>query len=210
MKKMVFVVALLSLTLAQAAPLSPETTSTTTTPVKTTAEKAAVCVACHGEKGNSANPEWPNLAGQHAGYLLKQLKDFKAAKTRNVPAMTAIVAGMSEEDMAELAQYYAEMPLAEASTPEKYLKRGEQLYRGGDFNQHITACIACHGPKGTGNAQAGFPVVSGQHAPYVIQQLKAFKERKRTNDLNSIMQDISARMSDDDMAAVAYYMQGLY
>lgn len=210
MKKMVFFVTFLGLSITQAAPLSPDMTATTTNPVKTTTEKAAVCVACHGEKGISVNPEWPNLAGQHGGYLLKQLNDFKAAKTRNFPTMTAIVAGMSEADMAELATYYAELPLAESSTPEKYMKRGEQLYRGGDFSKRITACIACHGPKGTGNAQAGFPVISGQHAPYVILQLKAFRDHKRTNDLNSIMQDISARMSDDDMTAVAYYMQGLY
>ena len=84
------------------------------------------------------------------------------------------------------------------------------MYRGGDFNKHITACIACHGPKGTGNAQAGFPSISGQHAAYTIQQLQDFKEGKRKNDLNSIMRDISARMSIEDMEAVANYIAGLY
>nr|WP_232505626.1 c-type cytochrome [Legionella clemsonensis] len=172
--------------------------------------KTAVCVACHGQQGISLNPEWPNIAGQHASYILKQLQDYKKVTTRNVPVMTGVVATLTDADMAELAAFYARQPLPEGVTPQKYLKRGEQLYRGGDFEKHITACIACHGPRGTGNAQAGFPVVSGQHAPYTVQQLQAFKENKRSNDLNSIMRDISSRMSQEDMEAVAYYMQGLH
>ncbi|WED42723.1 c-type cytochrome [Legionella cardiaca] len=176
----------------------------------TQAGKTATCVACHGPQGVSVNPIWPNLAGQHASYTLKQLQDFKKGTTRNAPAMTGIVAVLNEADMAELAAFYAKQPLPEGVTPEKYLKRGEQLYRGGDFKKHITACIACHGPKGTGNGQAGFPVLSGQHAAYTIQQLQAFKDNKRSNDLNSIMRDISAHMDQQDMEAVAYYIQGLH
>ncbi|KTD17726.1 c-type cytochrome [Legionella jordanis] len=173
-------------------------------------QKIAVCVACHGQQGISVNPQWPNLAGQHASYLFKQLKDYKAVKTRNVPTMTAIVANLNENDMLELAKYYSEQTLPKGATPEKFVQRGQQLYRGGDFDKHITACIACHGPKGTGNEQAGFPVLSGQHAAYTILQLQAFKEGKRSNDLNGIMRDISSRMSQEDMEAVAYYIQGLH
>lgn len=172
--------------------------------------KASLCVACHGETGISANPIWPNLAGQHAGYLLKQMQDIKEGKTRNVPVMAALVSGLSVAEMQELAEYYALQEPPQGKTPKKYLKRGEELYRGGDFNQHISACIACHGPKGTGNGQAGFPLLSGQHAEYTVLQLQAFKEKKRQNDLNAIMRDISARMSTEDMTAVAYYIQGLH
>lgn len=172
--------------------------------------KSTVCTACHGPQGISTNPEWPNLAGQHEKYFVKQLKDIKEGKSRSAPTMTAIVANLNEQDIDDLAAYYAKMPVAEGSTPEKYLKRGEQLYRGGDLNKHIAACIACHGPKGSGNAQAGFPLLSGQHAAYTIMQLQAFKDGKRTNDLNQIMQDISSKMSPEDMEAVAYYIQGLY
>ncbi|KTD34631.1 cytochrome c4 [Legionella moravica] len=171
---------------------------------------AQVCAACHGQQGISPSPEWPNLAGQHQQYLVKQLKDMKEGKVRIAPTMTAMIAHLNEQDMNDLASFYAKMPLAEGSTPKKYLQRGEQLYRGGDFNKHITACIACHGPKGTGNAQAGFPVLSGQKAQYTVMQLQAFKDGKRTNDLNHIMQDISARMTQDDMEAVAHYIEGLY
>lgn len=171
---------------------------------------AQVCAACHGQQGISPSPEWPNLAGQHQQYLVKQLKDMKEGKVRIAPTMTAMIAHLNEQDMNDLASFYAKMPLAEGSTPKKYLQRGEQLYRGGDFNKHITACIACHGPKGTGNAPAGFPVLSGQKAQYTVMQLQAFKDGKRTNDLNHIMQDISARMTQDDMEAVAHYIEGLY
>ncbi len=173
-------------------------------------EKSTVCAACHGATGISINPLWPNLAGQHATYLVKQLHDFKNMKTRNAPTMTPMVTNLTEQDMNDLAAFYARQPLPEGSTPQKYLKRGEQLYRGGDFSKHITACIACHGPAGLGNAQANFPVLSGQHAAYTVQQLQAFKDKKRSNDLNSIMRDISARMSLEDMQAVANYVAGLH
>lgn len=199
MKKNVFVVLLLGAMAAQAAD-QPNTIP----------EKTALCLACHGPQGNSSNPEWPNIAGQHASYSLKQLHDFKEGKTRNAATMSAVVAQLSEEDMRSLTAYYSKRPLAEGTMPKQYLQRGEQLYRGGDFDKHISACIACHGPQGTGNAQAGFPVLSGQNAPYTIQQLQAFKDKTRHNDLNSIMQDISARMDKNDMEAVAYYIQGLH
>lgn len=199
MKKVVFFFALLTtLTICAAENVNPAP------------EKATLCLACHGQQGISSNPEWPSIAGQHAKYLIKQLHDFKLGKSRNAPTMSAMVATLSDADMIILANYYSKLPLAEGSVPENYLKRGEQLYRGGDFDQHITACIACHGPKGTGNAEAGFPVLSGQHALYTIQQLQAFKEKKRTNDLNGIMQDISSKMNQEDMSAVAYYIQGLH
>ncbi|WP_298624890.1 c-type cytochrome [uncultured Legionella sp.] len=172
--------------------------------------KATVCAACHGQQGISLTPEWPNLAGQNAKYTVKQLKDIKEGKSRVAPTMIAMIANLNEQDMDDLAAFYAKMPLAEGATPKKYMQRGEQIYRGGDFEKHITACIACHGPKGTGNAQAGFPVLSGQKAAYTVLQLQAFKDAKRTNDLNHIMQDISGRMSQDDMEAVAHYIEGLY
>lgn len=179
-------------------------------PIAPAPEKAALCSACHGEKGISVNPEWPSIAGQHASYTEKELRDFKLGKTRNAPTMTAIMSGLNDQDIVELAQYFAKLPRKEGTVAEKYLKRGEQLYRGGDLDKQITACIACHGPHGTGNGPAKFPVLSGQNALYTIQQLNAFKDGKRTNDLNSIMGDISRRMSQEDMEAVAHYVEGLY
>lgn len=173
-------------------------------------QKSTICAACHGPKGVSVNPDWPSLAGQHAGYIIKQLNDYKTGKQRNAATMTSIVAALSEQDMIDLAAFYSQLPLPQGATPKQYLARGEQLYRGGDFKKHITACIACHGPRGTGNAQAGFPVLSGQQANYTLLQLHAFKDGTRTNDLNGIMQDISSRMDKEDMEAVSQYVSGLH
>ncbi len=173
-------------------------------------QTATVCAACHGPTGLSTSPIWPHLAGQHAAYLNKQLHDFKSNHGRTDPSMTPLVATLSDQDILELAQFYAAQPIPSGNTPKHHLSRGEQLYRGGDFTKHITACIACHGPQGTGNAEAGFPVLSGQQPAYTIQQLQAFKDKKRSNDLNAIMRDISARMSTKDMEAVAHYVSGLY
>ncbi len=173
-------------------------------------EKSVVCAACHGPNGVSANSEWPSLAGQHASYLAKQLHDFKQHTNREAATMTPMVTHLNQQDIADIAIFYASLPIPKNSVAKKYISRGEQLYRGGDFSKHITACIACHGPKGTGNAEAGFPVLSGQHANYSIQQLQAFKDNKRKNDLNSIMRDISKRMSRADIEAVANYVSGLH
>lgn len=171
--------------------------------------KLAACAACHGQSGLSLNPAWPHLAGQPTLYLNKQLQDFKKGMMPQATVMTAIAASLSEQDMRELTNFYAGQPPPQGTTPKKFLKRGELLYRSGDFAKQITACITCHGPSGRGNAQAGFPLLSGQHALYTLQQLQAFKRHKRRNDLNSIMQAISSRMSKEDMEAVAYYVQGL-
>lgn len=175
-----------------------------------TLNKAIICAACHGQNGQSSNPQWPNLAGQHPKYFIKQLNEMKNNTLRDAPAMSAVVAMLTEKDMDDLAIYYAKMPLAQGKALEQNFQRGMQLYRGGDFAKRITACIACHGPKGTGNAQAGFPVLLGQHAAYTVLQLVAFKEGRRTNDLNHIMQDISSRMTQEDMEAVAHYIEGLH
>jgi len=173
-------------------------------------EKSTLCTACHGPAGVSVMPEWPSLAGQHANYMKKQLHDYQEGKHRQAGIMASIVAQLSEQDISDLATYYAKQPVPEGTTSQKYLKRGEQLYRGGDFDKHITACIACHGPTGRGNAQAGFPVIAGQQIGYTVQQLQAFKDKARSNDLNAIMRDISSRMDKDDMTAVANYLHGLY
>lgn len=172
-------------------------------------KKSVTCAACHGAQGVSSNPEWPSLAGQHRTYFIKQLRDFKMG-SRNAAVMGPIVANLSDQDMEDLAIFYAKQPLPAGATPQRYLVRGEALYRGGDFDQHITACIACHGPTAMGNEQAGFPLLSGQQAKYSVLQLQQFKDKTRRNDVNSIMQDISARMSAEDMEAVAHYLSGLH
>lgn len=171
--------------------------------------KATVCATCHGEKGISPNRIWPNLAGQHASYIVKQLQDVKAHK-RQAPLMVNIIAGLSEEDILELAKFYAEQAPMPGTTPQKYISLGEKIYRGGNTQTGVPACIACHGPQGLGNASAGFPRLSGQYSDYTLTQLRAFRQGSRTNDLNHIMRDIAQRLSPDEMLAVAHYVEGLH
>lgn len=174
-------------------------------------EKAeTVCAACHNKDGNSVNPGWPKLAGQHADYMLLQLKAYKDGKLRQGPLMQGILATMSEQDMKNAAAYFSTQKVVVGEAKPENLAKGEALYRGGNREKQISACIACHGPKGLGNAQAGFPALSGQHAVYLVEQLEKYKSGERQTDINSIMRDITAKMDPSDMQMVANYISGLH
>ncbi len=174
--------------------------------------KSATCAGCHGMDGKSVNPEWPNLAGQHPKYIEKQLKDFKAGTDRNNATMAGMVAALSETDMADLAAYFSSLPrkAGTAAADEDTLKLGEKIYRGGNPATGVAACIGCHGPTGAGNPEANFPALGGQHAKYVENQLKAFKAGQRKNDAGKMMRSIASKMSDEEIKAVAAYVQGLH
>ena len=174
--------------------------------------KTAACVACHGAGGNSMNPEWPKLAGQHGGYLYEQLKIFKLPQADS-PRFNALMYGqvqaLSEEDMKDIAAYYAQQATATGVADPDLAAAGEKIYRGGIPEENVAACIACHGPSGQGNAAAKFPKLAGQHATYTVNQLKAYKSGERSSDMNQMMRNIASNMSEDDMKAVAEYIQGL-
>jgi cytochrome c553 len=170
--------------------------------------KAATCSACHGMDGNSVNPEWPSLAGQHPSYIVKQLQDFKAG-TRQNPLMSPMAMILSDEDMADLAAYFASQTMRGGETDPGKLKLGQRVYRSGNVNGQVMACAACHGPSGRGNAPAAFPSVQGQHATYIAAQLRAYKAGTRNTDPNQMMRDIAAQLSEEEIDAVASYMQGL-
>ena len=172
--------------------------------------KAQVCFSCHGVNGNSANPIWPKLAGQHAGYLAKQLADFKAGDQRNNALMMGQVMSLSPQDMADLAAFFARQKPSPGSADEARVSMGEKLYRGGNKATGVSACIACHGPTGAGNPAARYPLLSGQHAAYTVQTLKDFRAGVRKNDPGKMMQNIAARMTDAEIEAVSSYMQGLH
>lgn len=167
---------------------------------------AGRCMGCHGVGGNSSNPAWPKLAGQDAGYIVKQLADFKSGARKN-PMMSGQAAGLTKAQMADLGAYYAAQKVTVGAKDEKLAKLGENLYRGGNSKTGVAACMACHGPAGNG-IPPRFPSVSGQHATYTAAQLRAFKRGSRTNDSN-IMTQIAFRMSHDEINAVAAYMEGL-
>jgi cytochrome c553 len=172
-----------------------------------------VCAACHAADGNSVAAANPKLAGQFAEYLGKQLRDFKALEgkppLRQSPVMNGMVANLSDADMKSLAAYYAKQSYKPAAASDKELAAlGQKLWRGGDAVHGIPACGGCHGPAGAG-IPAQFPRLAGQYAEYVAAQLTAFREGKRTNDLNGVMRGVAAHMNDGQIRAVAEYAAGL-
>ncbi len=172
--------------------------------------KSQTCTACHGQEGNSATALWPNLAGQGAPYTYDQLKYFKDG-TRQNALMSSQVIMLSEQDMADLAVYYESLPVAaQAVKNPETVARGEALYRGGDSEAGVAACIACHGPTGNGNPAAKYPLLRGQHADYTAKQLRDYKSGERvTGGKTQIMQNIAQRLSEEDILALSSYVQGL-
>ncbi len=200
MKKALFAVSLISCVIATPAMSAGDAAAGKT--------KSASCAGCHGVDGNSAAPNFPKLAGQHAGYLLKQMQDFKNGKRKD-PTMTAMVAPLSEQDMADLAAYFASQKIKSGKTAEDKLELGQMLYRAGNATSGVAACAACHSPTGAGNPQAKFPALKGQHAAYVVKQLKDFRNATRSNDAGSMMRGVAGKMTDAEIEAVAQYVQGL-
>ena len=171
--------------------------------------KAAACAACHGPDGNSINPIWPNLAGQGAEYIVEQLHAFKS-KARENPSMSPMAAGLNDEDMREIADYYAAQAPKIASMGDADFGDAERLYRGGDADRGIPACMACHGPSGAGNGPAKFPALRGQHAEYTKLQLQAYRDGTRATDPQGMMRMIAAKLSDEDIEQLAKYVSALH
>ncbi|MGI9302040.1 MAG: c-type cytochrome [Gammaproteobacteria bacterium] len=171
--------------------------------------KSAVCAACHGVDGNSPNPEWPSLAGQSVNYLSKQLQDFKAKRRENA-LMSGQAVALSEQDIADLAAFFAAQAPKLGRAQEENLALGEAIYRGGIRDANVPACMGCHAPNGAGNPAASFPRLAGQHAKYTVLQLRAFSAAQRSNDQNEMMRNIASRLSSADMSAVAQYIAGLH
>ncbi len=170
------------------------------------ATAGAVCAACHMADGNSVVDMFPKLAGQHAQYLIKQLNDYKSG-ARQDPTMTGMAATLAtDEDVANVSAFFASQTPTVATADESKLALGEAIYRGGDTSKGLPACMGCHGPDGSGNPPARFPLLKGQHATYTLTQLKAFAEGTRENDPNNMMQLVASKMSAAEMEAVANYI----
>jgi cytochrome c553 len=173
--------------------------------------KSATCAACHGADGNSTTTLWPKLAGQHTSYIVQQIKNFQS-KARQDPSMSPMAAPLSEQDMRNLAAYFESQTTKIGSASPQLLESGQTIYRGGNKETQLPACIGCHGPNGRGNPAAKFPSLTGQHADYTVKQLKDYKSGARKPEgLQAIMMsEIAAKMSIEEMEAVANYMQGLH
>jgi cytochrome c553 len=170
--------------------------------------KAAVCAACHGADGNSPSDAYPKLAGQGEAYLLKQLMNFKSGERENA-FMAPMVAPLSEQDMADLAAYFAGQKTLPGATPEEFIELGQKIYRGGNKESGVPACMACHGPNGSGMPAAKWPALSGQYSAYVESQLNMFASGERNNDPSGMMRDIASRMTAEEIKAVSAYVSGL-
>ncbi|GLX83803.1 hypothetical protein tloyanaT_00550 [Thalassotalea loyana] len=167
---------------------------------------SGTCVACHGTDGNALIAMYPKIAGQHEEYITNQLMDFKSGE-RADPVMAGMVAALSEEDMKNLASYFASQKMTEGSGTDN--DKGRKLYLSGDASRGITACTACHGFDGSGMAKAGFPSVANQHVDYLKAQLTKFRSQDRANDSNKMMRNIAVRLKDEDIEALAQYMSSL-
>ena len=172
-----------------------------------------VCVACHGADGNSPASANPHLAQQGEEYIYKQLKNFKAVDgkpaARVNPIMGGMVAALSDDDMKNLAAWFASQKATPAvAKDESKIALGQKLWRQGDFKKGIPACAGCHGPAGAG-MPAQYPRLSGQFAEYTEAQLKAFRIEERANDPEKMMRMIAAKLSDVEIKAVSEYAAGL-
>lgn len=172
--------------------------------------KSAACAACHGADGNSVNPAWPKIAGQHSPYLIYALALYKDG-TRQNALMNGQAMGLSEQDMQDLAAYYAsQAPQAGVANPD-LVAIAEPIWRGGKAEQGVPACSACHGPAGVGNAAALYPRVAGQHAQYSATALREYRDGKRGGTVQaSMMSQVAQGLSDEEIEALASYMSGLH
>jgi len=182
-------------------------------PAKAQQIVAQVCAACHAADGNSAITMNPSLAGQHPEYTYKQLMNFKSQggkpAERNNGIMAGMVANLSEDDMKNLAAYFATQKARPGVARDaKLVKQGEAIYRGGVASKGVPACASCHSPNGAG-MPAQFPRLAGQHADYTSTQLKAFRAGQRVNDAAHTMRGVAGKMSDQEIAAVSEYIAGL-
>ena len=180
-------------------------------------QKSEPCAACHGIGGVSANPAWPKLAGQGEKYLVDQLHLFKG-KVRVNTLMNPQAESLSAQDIEDLAAYYSSQAVNTGNAdPDKEFQGeklhviGERIYRGGNAETGVPACMSCHAPDGIGNEAAKFPQLAGQHSVYTAAQLRSYRSgaRYQPDDNLNMMKDIATYLSDTEIDAVAEYISGL-
>lgn len=183
--------------------------------------KVALCSACHGPTGNAISPLFANLAGQGEKYLFKQLQDIQGG-SRPIVEMTGMLAGFNDQDLADIAAFYASQDVKISGSTEitsdaydldatAMLELGESIYRNGNLETGVPACSGCHSPTGAGNAPAGYPRLGGQNRDYLITQLENFRGNLRTNDGDTrIMRGVAENLSDLEIDAVTNYIAGLH
>ena len=170
--------------------------------------KTIVCASCHGGDGNSSSAAFPSLAGQHASYLVKQLKEFKSGARKDA-TMQGMASILNDQDMENVAAYYASQKAKPVAFDGNLIEKGESIYRGGIVDASVASCMSCHAPSGKGNGPAGWPSLKGQYPEYIAVQLNKFKNGERDNDAGRMMRNVAARMSDAEINAVSAYIAGI-
>jgi cytochrome c553 len=193
---------------------------------KAGATKAGACAACHGLDGNPTDPQYPRLAGMPERYTAQQLALFKSGE-RNT-GMAAVMAPMamplSAQDMRDIGAFFAQQKAGAGIADDsviaegpykgmKFYEVGQQLFRGGDQARGIPACMACHGPTGAGNPGPAYPHIGGQQSAYVVRRLEEYRAGTTTQadpHLFKVMATVAKPLSDEEIQALASYLQGLH
>jgi len=170
-------------------------------------DKSLLCQGCHGEAGISMEGLVPSLAGQYGKYIAKELRNYQAG-TRSHQIMNAMAATISDDDLADIAAYFASRTKMKGNGSENAL--GKKLFLQGDISRTMVACINCHGVNGKGLTPntSMFPVIGGQQKDYIRRQLVNFRKGDRTNSPNGIMIRITQKLTDDELEALADYVSG--
>jgi cytochrome c553 len=185
--------------------------------------KAGACAACHGLDGNSADPQYPKLAGQHERFIWRQLKMFKSGERQN-PIMMGMASALGEQDMRDIGAYFAsqralpgvadDTPIASGNNAgKKFYQVGEKIFRAGKPSAGVPACAACHGPTGRGNPGPSYPSLGGQHSTYTVARLQFFREGGvwgREANANIIMSQAAKNLTDEEIQGLATYVEGLH
>ena len=193
---------------------------------KAGATKAGACAACHGMDGNPVDPQYPRLAGMPERYVAEQLALFKSEQrnTGMAVVMIPMAKPLSAQDMRDIGAYYAQQKAGSGIADDavisggpydgmKFYKPGEMLFRGGDPERGIPACMACHGPTGAGNPGPAYPHIGGQQSDYVARRLQEYRDGvPNLQDLKNfqIMASVAQDLTDQEIQSLAAYLQGLH
>ncbi|MGA7749313.1 MAG: c-type cytochrome [Gallionella sp.] len=170
-------------------------------------DKSLLCQGCHGEVGMSVEGLAPNLAGQYGKYIVKQVHNFQSG-TRTHQIMSAVAATVSDDDLADIAAYFASRKKMKGNGSDN--KIGKELFLHGDMSRMMVACVNCHGANGKGKTPGNpvFPVIGGQNIDYLRGQLINFRDGDRGNSPGGVMNIITQKLTDDELNALADYVSG--
>ncbi|WP_172597734.1 c-type cytochrome [Sulfuriflexus mobilis] len=172
-------------------------------------DKVILCIGCHGIDGNSSSSLFPKLAGQVESYLAKQINDFKTG-ARNEEHMTSMVETIDVSDIPDIAAYFSSQKRKRVGVVNNGTYPGKRLYHTGIKNRGVAACASCHGITALGNPTVKYPALAGQHREYINKALKDFRSGERSNDPQSLMRNIAAKLSDRGIEMLSHYIETLH